>query len=320
VITPPRALVTGGSGFIGRRLVRRLLALGTPVTMLTRSASAAVAPGVRVHVGDLSTGEGVSPAMFEGVGTVYHCAGEIKDQARMPAVHVDGTARLLAAAGARPAQSPLTWVHLSSVGAYGPPRAASEHRVIDEGAPEAPHGIYEQTKTASDALVLRAGGSDGLSVSLLRPTAVIGADMPNNSVRALVALVKRGWFVYPGPVDAIANYVHVDDVVTALLACADHPRAAGQTFIVSSDCTWNRLVTEMASVLGVKPPTIRVPNGLVRACAQVVGAFGGPLTVSRVDALAGRTSYNSGKIAGMLGFRVSRPLPESVRDVIEGAR
>lgn len=290
------------------------------MAVLTRRLTTTFRDGVRVHVGDLSTGEGVSPKMFDGVATLYHCAGETNDVTRMHALHVDGTRRLLDAASARQSRTPLRWVQTSSVGAYGPAGRPTDRRVIDESSPEAPRGPYEETKTQSDALVRQASSRGEFVVSLLRPTAVIGADMPNNSVRSLVTLVKRGWFVYPGPLDAVANYVHVDDVVRALLACAEHPRAAGQTFIVSSDCTWTTLITEMATVLGVKPPTARVPHGLVRSSARLAGAFGGPLTVSRVDALAGRTSYNSSKIVGMLGFRVSRPLPESVRDVIEGAR
>jgi len=144
----------------------------------------------------------------------------------------------------------MHWVQLSSVGAYGPPPVPSARRVVDEESPEAPRGVYEETKTASDRLVRQASGHHGLSISLLRPTAVIGATMPNASVRALVAMVRRGWFMYPGPVDAVANYVHVDDVVSGLLACANHPRAAGQDFILSSDCLWTALVSHVAAWVG----------------------------------------------------------------------
>lgn len=319
-MTVPWTLVTGASGFVGRPLVDRLFARGTPVVVLTRKANTSFGPGVRVHVGDLSTGEGVSPSLFTDVATVFHCAGEIKDESRMEAVHVDGTARLLDAVAGRPSTMALRWVHVSSVGAYGPPRKATERRVIDETSPEAPVGTYEQTKTASDALLRHASGHSGLTSTLLRPTAVIGAAMPNNSVRALIAMIRRGWFVYPGPADAIANYVHVDDVVEALLVCGDHPRAAGETFIVSSDCPWTALVSEVASALGVAPPAWRLPHGLVSAGARVGGALGAPLTVSRVNALAGRTAYSSAKIERMLGFRVSRPLPQAVLDVTGAAR
>jgi nucleoside-diphosphate-sugar epimerase len=319
-MTAAWTLVTGASGFVGRPLVDRLVARGTPVVVLTRKTHASFGAGVRVHVGDLSTGQGVSPALFTDVATVFHCAGEIKDESRMQAVHVDGTARLLDAVAGRTATMPLRWVQASSVGAYGPPRNATERRVIDETSPEAPVGTYEQTKTASDALVRKASTDSGLTWSLLRPTAVIGAAMPNNSVRALIAMVRRGWFVYPGPADAIANYVHIDDVVEALLACGDHPHAAGETFIVSSDCPWTALVTEMAAALGVAPPAWRLPHGLVSAGARVAGALGAPLTVNRVNALAGRTTYSSARIERMLGFQVSRPLPQSVRDLIGAGR
>ena len=76
-------LVTGGTGTLGRQVVARLRAAGRPLRVLSRHARPA-ADGVEYFAGDLSTGEGIGPAV-EGVATIVHCAGTQKgdgDKAR----------------------------------------------------------------------------------------------------------------------------------------------------------------------------------------------------------------------------------------------
>src|SRR5688572_24199991 len=108
--------VTGGTGFVGRRLVRELVARGDAVRVLTRDAAraAGLPPSVQVCAGDLASGT-VPGAFLEGVEVLFHLAGEIKRPAAMRSLHVDGTRALAAAAAHRIKR----WVQLSSVGVYG---------------------------------------------------------------------------------------------------------------------------------------------------------------------------------------------------------
>lgn len=310
------ALVTGASGFVGRVLVDRLLERGHAVTALSRAHDPGLPRQVRVQVGDLATGNGLHPQVFENVELVFHCAGEIRDASIMRQVHVDGTRRLLSCLGSRGGSLPH-WVHLSSVGAYGPPAVASEPRTVDENSPENPAGEYETTKTESDRLVRQYASDYGMPVTVLRPSIVIGAHMSNASVRAVIAIVERGWYFHVGSADAIANYVHVDDVADALLACASRPIARGHTFNLSSDCTWTALIDYVARCRGVSPPRVRLPERVVRAAVGAIGfVTPSPLTPTRVNALVGRTSYSIAKIEKLLGFRCSRPMPQALDDLM----
>jgi len=301
------AAVTGGSGFIGRALVERLLRAGTfeEVRVLTRGGR--VAEGARRVQADL-TRDPLEP-FVDGAGVVFHCAGELRNEGAMRALHVEGTRRLLGAARGRAAR----WVQLSSVGAYG--RVVREG-VIEEGSPLAPEGEYEATKVEADALVAQAG----LPWVTLRPSIVFGPGMTNRSLHQWAGAIERGWFASIGGPGAIANYVYVDDVAEALHACATAPGAAG-VYILSDDRPLEEFVAAMAAALGRPAPVRRLPEAPLRLVARTLGRLPGfPLTESRLDALTRRVSYPSRRIRGELGFRCATSIEAGLRRFVREAR
>lgn len=311
-------LVTGATGFIGRALIERLRADSQRVIAVTRRSDPALPHDVEVRRGDLASGAGIDGALFDGVGCVFHCAGELRNADRMRAVHVDGTERMLRALAGRRDHADVHWVQLSSVGAYGPPRPPAVPRDVTEETAENPSGSYEVTKTQSDELIRQAGDQRITSYTIVRPSAVIGKGMANASLPGLISLVRRGLFVHVGSDGALANYVHVDDVVRALLACAREPRAKGETFNVSSDCRWTELIERIATVAGVRAPRRRIPAALARAVALVAAPVPFiPLSPARIDILTNRTRYSTGKIRSRLGFEFARPLPAAVDEIVE---
>jgi nucleoside-diphosphate-sugar epimerase len=312
-------VVTGASGFIGRTLVARLLAAGQRVTVLARDHTETFPNGVAIRVGDLTTGDGLSADLLDGADVLFHCAGEVRRTHLMRSLHVDGTRRLLEGLSRSAVRraTPLHWVQLSSVGAYGPaPRGVRGRRVSEED-PENPVGEYETTKTESDRLVVQAASYGLITHTILRPANVVGASMPNASLRRLADMVRRGWFFYVGASGAVTNYVHVDDVASALMLCASHPRATGQVFNISSDCPLEELVECIARCLGVRAPQIRVPERLARSAVRALsGLVALPLTASRIDALVNSTHYPTTKIETLLEFRFSAPMPAGIEDAI----
>jgi len=110
--------VTGGSGFIGKRLVERLIERGDTVRLLTRGpVLPEIHPLLEIHQCDLvMTSVGKLSSILDGVDVLYHCAGQLTDKQAMRALHVDATRMLVEAASQRIDH----WVQLSSVGVYGP--------------------------------------------------------------------------------------------------------------------------------------------------------------------------------------------------------
>lgn len=312
--------ITGGSGFIGRRLLDALVFQGHTVNVLSRKAELVPRAGVQTVQGDLTRADCPLDQFLRGCEVVYHCAGEVRDATRMRKLHLEGTRRLLEAALAEAAQwgREIHWVQLSSVGAYGPAEgAAHAERVVTEETPIRPIGEYEITKTLSDELVIRSCKPGLMSYSIVRPSNVFGADMSNGSLYALGKMVRRGLFFYVGPSGAIAPYVHVDDVVEVLRLCGTEQRAKGMTFNISNDCRLEEMIEGMAAALGVNKPQRRLPEAVVRMVVRVVSTVAAlPLTQSRIDALVGRTRYPFRKLERELGFIPRRAVPDAMAELL----
>ena len=171
-------LVTGGTGRLGRRVVRALAADGHPVRILSRESAAPPVPGADVVVADLGTGVGL-PEAVAGATAVVHCA---TDPRNSRAVDVAGTERLLEAA--RDAGRP----HLVSVSIVGVDRIPVS---------------YYRAKLAAEEAVARSG----LPWTLLRTTQFHGfvEDLLGRLVRLPVVPVPRGWRLQPIDVEEVAR-------------------------------------------------------------------------------------------------------------------
>lgn len=317
--------VSGASGFIGRHLCAALLRHGYIVRGITRGVQKKPIDGVEYFHGDISTGEGDFTGFFAEVDVFFNCAGEIVDPERMLALHVDGTVNLLGFLQQEMAlrAKPVRWVQLSSVGAYGlNNHPASSARTVDVHTAERPEDAYEITKTVADHLVLNAAKNvDLLSCVVLRPTIVVGAGMSNQSFFQLALAVKKKMFFYVADQQAIANYVHVDDVIAALVGCGFAQRQESGIYIVANDCPLRDVINAIADFYQVSRPKVVVPQSLTRFLAAVfskVPRF--PLTQRRIDALVKRTSYSPELLASHYGMRSQCSLSDSIAAILQGRR
>lgn len=313
--------VTGATGFIGKKLCLVLLAAGHEVRALGRNASNRVSDRVRYFCGDITSGSGELAGFFESVDVVFHCAGEVSNTDRMLSLHVDGTLNLLCSIQREFEFSgkKIHWVQLSSVGAYGLTSAIpSAKRLVDASSDEYPENIYEITKTASDHLVSNFSKQCSyFTSSIVRPSIVVGDTMPNQSFFQLARAVRARLFFYVGEKGAVANYVHVDDVVDALVVCGFNSNAKGGIYVVSNDCFLEDVIYAIAKFYGVTRPWIRLPEVFVRAVTFVFSkAKRFPLTQSRVDALVKRTLYKSNMCEPEIGFSYKRAIPDSIASIL----
>jgi nucleoside-diphosphate-sugar epimerase len=303
--------ITGGRGFIGRKVVAVHLALGDYVRVLARGTTdPSWGRDVEIVSCDLAS---PAPAELErftrSADVLYHCAAEHQDALRMSAVNVEGTRKLLAAAAGNIGR----WVQLSSLGVYGPRRSG----VVREDAPPAPVGAYETTKLAADQLVIDACKRTGMPWAMLRPGIVFGRGMPNDSMRAFLRAIRGGRFAFIGPPGAVLPYVHVDDVITALVLCAKDNRAVGEVFNLSEDCKVEEFVFEAARLLAAAPPNMRLPEFPVRVAAKALSWIPGvSLTTARVDALTRRVSYPVDKVMETLEFRFATGWRNGLREMV----
>jgi len=294
--------ITGGNGFIGKLLVDRLLELGHQVRVLTRNFTTQK-KNVQYFQGDLSRQDNDFSSFLDGVDILFNCAGEINNESLMQELHVEGTKRLVEAAKGKISR----WVQLSSVGVYGE-RLLGE---VNENSREQPCTVYESTKNESDNIVRNSS----IPYVILQPSNIFGDDMPNQSMRGLVNVIRSGLFFYIGKKNEVkVNYVHVSDVVNALIICSSNKNALGEVFIVSQSLRLESMIISLASGIGSNNKIFRFPEAIVRVLVLIFGWIPRfPLTTSRIDALTGKCVYNSEKIIKILGFSYSMSLEERLR-------
>ncbi len=166
-----RVLVTGGTGFLGRAVVRRLAAGGHAVVSVSRRAPAAWerVPGVRYEAADL--GAGASPGLFRGVDVVIHAAAETaggwEEHGRNSIAATEHVLRAAAAAGVRRV------IHVSSLAVLSAPA----NGVLSEDTPLPADarglGPYTWGKVESERLARRLGAELGVGVKVVRPGAIV---------------------------------------------------------------------------------------------------------------------------------------------------
>jgi len=297
-----RIAITGGSGFIGQRLLRYFVQQDFEVRVLSRN-KLIQGSGFDFFYGDLSDSKVDLSSFVERVDVLYHCAGELRDESLMEELHVGGTKRLVEAAKGKIGR----WVQLSSVGAYG----INRDGVISENSKEKPFSIYEKTKTHSDMIVIKSG----IPYSILRPSIVFGNNMPNQSLIALLKTIDRGLFFFIGKKNEYkVNYIHVEDVVNVMILCSSKAEALNEVFILSQSASVEEMIYSIASGLESKKKIYRLPTPFVRLIMLTFGRLPGfPLTASRVKALTGQCVYNSNKVEKTLSFRYSMSLEERFR-------
>jgi nucleoside-diphosphate-sugar epimerase len=264
--------------------------------------------------GDLEAPDENLARFADGLDILYHCAGELYRTHRMHAVNVDGTGALLLAAEGRIGR----WVQLSSIGVYGMHRDGT----VAEETPIEPAGMYERSKADADTLVLEAARR-GLvsSAAVLRPSIVFGPEMPNQSLAGLIRIIERGLFFFIGTPGASANYVHVSNVVNALMLCGTSSRASGRVYNLSDWCTIEDLAGAIADALGKPYPRLRLPELPVRVGVRTLGKLVSlPLTEARVDALVNRCRYSIGRIQRELGFNVGISIGAGIEQMVVARR
>lgn len=304
--------ITGGTGFIGTKLVARLLERGDTVRLLTRRSTLSTESSLlEIYACDLLTvGPNELSALLAGTDVLFHCAGQLDEPRAMRALHVDATHKLAEAASRRVGH----WVQLSSVGVYGPVTEG----MVTEDSPLNPIGEYETTKAESDRIVVDAANRGGFSYSILRPSNVFGAGMSNQALFGMIAVIDRRLFFYVGSPGASANYIHVDNVAEALTRCGTMQPAQGRTYNLSDHCTLEHFVELIADSLGRPSPRLRIPKTIAGLAGATLGRLPGfPLTPSRVDALANRSTYPISRIRQEVAYDHVKSMDDGLRELVD---
>jgi UDP-glucose 4-epimerase len=286
---PSRVLVTGGAGFIGRRVVRALLAEGHQVTVADLRAFPD--PEVRSVIGDLCDPDGAARAVRPGTDVIIHLAAvtsvlaSVQDPVSTHRLNVDATARLLESARENEVGTFLLASTNAVTGNVG-------RAVISEQTVLRPLTPYGGTKAAAEMLLGAYASSYGVTGAALRFSNVYGPGMAEKDsfIPRLMRAARDGEGVQVrGDGDMLRDVVHVDDVVQGVLA-AWRARHTGPLILGSGrSVTVNEMVATARRVTGAPIPVehVPVPNGEMPAVVLDISAARAIGYAPRVDLESG---------------------------------
>lgn len=319
-----KVFVTGGTGFIGGHVVRRLRERGDDVVCLVRSPEKATdlsALGCETVAGDLSDDAAIRAGM-SGCDAVIHGAAvyEVgipkREHDAMYQANVVGTENVLRAALEE--KIPRV-VYISTVGAFG----NTHGEVVDESY-EHPGGdhtsYYEETKVEAHRIAKRLIADEGLPCVIVQPGGVYGPD-DHSALGTQMNQFLAGRMPMIAFPDLGMNMVHVDDVADGVLLALDKGKA-GESYVLGGQITTMReLIETLAKVSGKKAPKRALPTPLMKAMTPigpVVGkVMGQPPNLSELISSADGVTFwaKHDKAMSELGFQ-PRGLEQGLRDTL----
>lgn len=279
LITPPKrprnAFVTGGSGFVGSRLISHLLERGWNVRALARSAESEAqvrAFGATAVKGSLNEERTLREAMA-GCEVVFHVAAHFKlwgKQALFDKVNVDGTRSVVNAAAATASVRRLVAVSAAAV-VMGDPEPMAD---VDETLPLQIRAFspYSSSKARGERVLLDSNHvRPDFETIALRPPFIWGAGMP--TLHEMIETVHAGrWQWVNGGKQAMST-CHVDNLCDALILAADRGRG-GEAYFVADDekSTLKDFISALLATRGVSVSDKAIPFGMAWMIAGLMGA------------------------------------------------
>ena len=306
-----RILVTGATGFIGRRLCTSLVSQGHFVRGVARTASAPQA-GVEFQARDFTQAAAIAGSL-DGIDCVIHLAGRahvLDKRADAPelyqAVNCDATlqlARLAMDAGVK------RFVFISSIGVNG---NQSGQQRFDEDSTPAPTADYAHSKLDAETGLRRLLETADMEWVIIRPPLVYGADAPGN-FRTLLKVVARGT---PSPFGWVRNarsIVSVDNLCALISLAAQHPAAAGEVFLASdgSDVSTHQMLQALAEGMQRRRVSIPVPAPFLALLLTLAGKS------DLYTQLCGSLTIDCTKAQRLLGYQPDTDTLRSLRQVGE---
>jgi predicted dehydrogenase/nucleoside-diphosphate-sugar epimerase len=312
-------LVTGASGALGERLLRRL-AEGRRVRAFVRRIPAELPAGVDVALGDLGDPDAVDRAV-RGARTVVHVGAAMKggweEHERATVVGTRNVVEACRRHGVR------KLVHISSMSVND--WAGGDHGVLSESSPYEPHpedrGHYTRAKLEAEKIVRAAVGEHALPAVILRPGQIFGGRLPLLTP-AVARRVGARWLVL-GDGRLRLPLVYIDDVVDAIVAALEGPLERGEVIqLVDPHGLTQNEALAVALPGGAK--VLRLPRALVVAAGRlsepVLAALGrkSPVSAYRLKSALARVGFVSENARELLGWQPRVGVVEGIRRAAGG--
>jgi len=310
-----RVLVSGATGFVGEALVSGLLFKPCDVKALVRQLSVGLPLAVeQVKVAGLSNSTDYTSALKD-VDVVVHLAARVhvmNDDATDPLtvfrrVNTEGTlnlARQAAQAGVK------RFIFLSSIKVNGEQTALDKPFSPDDRfIPTDPYGL---SKYEAEQGLLALAAETAMEVVIIRPPLVYGPNVKAN-FSSMMKWVGKGIPLPLGSIDNQRSLVALDNLVSFIIQCIDHPKAANKVFLISDgeDVSTSELLRKVAKAFGKKPLLLSVPTSIMTFTAKLIGK--GEVATRLFSSL----QVDSSKAQDLLGWTPVTTMDEQLKKTAE---
>jgi nucleoside-diphosphate-sugar epimerase len=270
-----KILLTGSTGFIGSELLRQIKLKKYLIHTSSRSTYEEKANGVKNFIINQIDNDINWSEALEGVDCVIHCAGVATETYKSDTsvlsyyrkINVEGTRNLAYQAAAKGVKR---FIFISSIKVNGErTEGFSSFKNTDIPKPE---GIYAISKWEAEQSLHSISKQTGLEIVNIRTPIVYGQQVKGNFYR-LINFIDRGFPLPFGKVNNLRSYVALDNLVDLIICCINHPKATGQTFLVSDgeDLSTSGLIKKISFALQKKPFLLNVPISLMKFAGKMSG-------------------------------------------------
>lgn len=271
-------LLTGATGFLGRRLLEHLTELSISGVLLLRSALP-----VETDIGffkikktSFPSLNGLDKEVFDDIDSVIHLAGRahiFNDSLENSAIafretNVDLTFRLATLAASNGVKR---FVFVSSIGVLG----VNSKSAFTEDSNVSPYDLYTSSKLDAEKVLTEVGKETGMEIVIVRPPLIYGPMAPGNFLR-LIKMVQKFPILPFGSINNKRSFIALDNIVDFLAFVADPrktPKAANEIFVIcdGEDVSTTALIDKIIEAFGIKCRNMRVPVYLMRCLAKLLG-------------------------------------------------
>lgn len=303
-------LVTGGTGFLGSRLIQLLIDQGNALIAIKRAEStipeklksSSLIQWVEADITDYFA----LADIFEGITQVYHCAAKVSyqknDGLSLENTNIEGTKHIVNLClefGAR-------LVHVSSIAALGTNKKGLPVNENDKWEFHPKMSNYSLSKYKSELEVWR-GIHEGMNAVIVNPSVIMGTSIgPKSPSHVIFELVNKGLKIYP---PGSIGVVDVEDVAKIMITLMHDESMSGERFILNSENISNKdLLTKIARLLGKNEPSIAANPFLLNIAWRVakVAAFfqrkAPALTEENARASIAKLMYSNKKVSKALNY------------------
>jgi len=267
-----KVLVTGGTGFIGSHLIKRLVKKGHEVICIAKdemNMELLKKDQVKVVLCDLNEDRDWK-SILNNIDIIYHLAGVTR--AKKFDEYYDGNYRAtknFVSLCIKHANQLSRFIYVSSLAAVGP---TIDDQPIGEDSPYSPVSDYGKSKMLAEQEVLKARSK--LPITIIRPSAVYGPR--ERDMYDYIKMIKQGYQLLIGFHKKWLNLIHVNDLVDGILLAGENDRAKGEIYFIGSKSSYTQqeLGYAIAKAVSTKPIRIHLPHVVVYLIGLIVGFIG----------------------------------------------